>query len=100
MKKKDTALEKEFKKISKTIGKEILYKAQSASKLMNEAFELAEKSGMPFSYVILKSSFTYTPSSFSKFQDLDKTLVHSLTGVYHDFYDDGWSSSSSCIDPD
>jgi hypothetical protein len=95
----DNDLEKEFKDLNDTIGKEIDNKINEASKLLREAVELANKHGLPFYAYVSELGQPYVPESFEeKWSDLNKEDVEELTGVSS--YDlesaYGWKHSDVC----
>jgi hypothetical protein len=89
-------LEKEFISLIDTHYSIIVDKIREADKLLTEAIELSEKHGMPVPAPILDQE-AYIPNSFfTKFAELDLSLVRKLCKVYvsSDTYY-GWQNSSS-----
>ena len=93
-------LEKEFNSLFNSFGKEIEAKVKQAEKLMNEAIEIADRYGIPFSADIFASMRGwYVPETYGdRFGQLDKDLVMDLTDVssYRLGRAIGWQYSNIC----
>ncbi len=95
----NSKLENEFKELLNTVGKEIAEKVKEASKILDEACDLADKHGIPFYSPVSHIGQTYAPKSFKDiFFDLDKEFVEKNTEVssYDLQYPGGWQHSQVC----
>lgn len=93
------SLEEDFTKIVEEHKAEIDAKVKEAIKALDEAVELAEKYGIPFSPSISFLSQTYTPESYyAKFSDLDSSTVYDIAEVYPggEWGEAGWEHSAVC----
>lgn len=93
-------LEKEFNTLFNSFGQEIEDKVQQAEKLMNEAIEIADRYGIPFSANMFSSMRGwYVPETFAdRFSALDKEMVMELTDIstYRLGRANGWQYSNIC----
>jgi hypothetical protein len=92
----DNQLEKEFKVLAESIGKEIDDKVAEAAKLLNEAVSLSDRFGIPFRSPISQIDQAYVPTSFKvRFNTLDKEMVCKMLEMYKDElnYARGWRHS-------
>lgn len=95
-----TALETEFQTLVDTIGKQIKEKIDAAEKLLEEATDLSDATGVPFYSSISALAQTYVPASFTngKFSELDPEFVERITDVSEYDLDSGygWAHSQVC----
>lgn len=94
-------LEKEFKALLGSVGKEIENKVNQAEKLMKEACELADRYGIPFSSNIIDTmNGWYIPETFQeRFATLDKDVAMELTDISSyrlQNHGGGWTHSNIC----
>lgn len=91
----DSQLEREFRNTANEALPLIREKVKAASKLLDEAVELSEKYGIPFSSEISFLGQPYKPGSFEgKFSEIDSDFVDSVTGAYCEY--EGWQHSDVC----
>lgn len=94
---RDSVYEREFRKISDIISDKIYEKVKAAQKLLDEAVEISEKSGVPFNSGISFIGQSYIPKSLSvKFPDIDKEFINEVTETWGDFEYGGWEHSAVC----
>jgi hypothetical protein len=94
----DSELERQFRVEAASVIKKIDKKLAIASKALDEAVELSEKHGIPFSTSVSPLSQSYFPTTFSeKFGDIETDLVDSITGASTEYPEDGgWEHSAVC----
>lgn len=94
----DPELEAEFKKAVNDASVKINEKLNAAYKLVNEAVDISEEYGIPFSSYVSLLSNNYTPQSFEKqFGELNFDWVQEETGCWTDDPGDyGWQHSAIC----
>jgi ribosomal protein L14E/L6E/L27E len=82
----DSALEREFRNVATEATTKIMEKVRAASKLLQEAVDISEQYGIPFSSEISFLGQPYKPASFEdKFGDIDDDFVDSVTGAYCEY---------------
>lgn len=93
-------LEEEFKNLVDTVGKEIEDKLKQASKTLQEACELSDKYGIPFSSPVSGIYQNYVPSTLNeKFGELGNEKLAELSGLFKYDLEDcgyGWQHSEIC----
>lgn len=90
-------LEKEFRQLCQEHIPEIRSKIEQATKLLNEACQIADKHGIPFRSTISHIAQPYIPSGFSAYDELDSDLLEELTNVYPSEVEcGGWQHSAVC----
>ncbi len=95
----DNDLEREFRTASSDILSDIQRKVKAASKLLQDAVDLSEKHGIPFSSEISFLGQSYFPTTFSdKYGELEADFVDAITGATTAYYgeDAGWEHSDVC----
>lgn len=91
----DSTLEREFRNAANEVLVKIREKVVAASKLLDEAVELSEKHGIPFSSEISFLGQPYKPTTFDeKYGEIDADFVDSVTGAYCEY--EGWQHSDVC----
>lgn len=92
-------MEKEFEKLSNKISEEINIKLNEAAIKLNEAIEIAEKHGVPFSSGISFLPNSYVPTTMRTMHpNLSDEFMSETTGIYDDdcFDGHGWYHSDVC----
>lgn len=94
----DTKLEREFRKAAIHALEEINKRLAIASNAIDEAEEIAEKYGVPFSADVSPLGQSYFPGSTSSlYENLSKDFIQGITGAYHSEYgEEGWQHSAVC----
>jgi hypothetical protein len=95
----DSELEREFKVLQQTIGKEIEGKLETAAKLIKEACDIADEHGYPFYSSVSVLGQEYIPSSFkNRFEGMSPETIENLVGIsaYDIEYAHGWKHSAVC----
>ncbi len=94
----DNELERKFRKAADEAGKKIQKLLAKASKAIDEAEEIAEKFGVPFSSSVSPLSQAYYPTTTNDlYPDLDRDFIDTVSGAYHsDYGEDGWQHSAVC----
>lgn len=91
----DSTLEREFRNTANQVLVKIQEKVRAASKLLDEAVELSEQHGIPFSSEISFLGQPYKPTTFEeKYGEIDADFVDSVTGAYCEY--EGWQHSDVC----
>jgi len=88
---RDNQLEREFRNQAWQIEDRIKDQLEKAREALETAVAISEQYGIPFASNISLISQSYVPTTFgSKYNELDKKLVETITDVY-DTYDKGWT---------
>jgi hypothetical protein len=93
----ESELEAEFRALMGTVGREIYDKVEAASKLLDEAEELANKHGVPFYGQVSPLGQAYIPRSFQeRFAGLKPEIAEEIAHMEIDGYGNGWERSALC----
>lgn len=95
----DNELEREFRNEANVVLSDIMSKVRLASKILQEAVDISEEHGVPFSSEISFIGQSYFPTTFSdKYGELDADFVDAITGASTSYYGDGagWEHSDVC----
>jgi hypothetical protein len=96
--KRDSEIEREFRKMATQILDEIQEKVSVAAAYLHEAVELSEKHGVPFYSSLSQISQSYIPTTFStQHGDIDPEIVEAITSTSIGYdHDRGWAHSAIC----
>lgn len=94
----DLEVEREFRKTTHRVGAQIQAKLAIAAKALDEAEELSEEFGIPFSSGISPLSQSYYPTTTSElYKGLSSEFIDEIADVYHaDYGEEGWQHSAVC----
>jgi hypothetical protein len=93
----DSQLEREFRTTANVVLVEIQKKVAESSRLLQEAVDLSEKHGIPFSSSVSFLGQSYTPSTFEeKYGEVDSDLAESITDAFGCMDGSGWEHSDVC----
>lgn len=94
----DNELERQFRKAADEALVKIQKLVAKAAKALDEAEEIAEKYGIPFSSSVSPLSQSYYPTTTSElYPDLDREFIDNVAGTYHsDYGEEGWQHSAVC----
>lgn len=93
---RDTEYEREFRLARAAAEKRINEKLKVAMDALNEAEEISNETGIPFSSSISPLSQGYTPPGVEdKFPNVSREFINDLSDVSNE-YDSGWQHSAVC----
>lgn len=92
----DSEMERHFRDaVVPDATKRINEKLALAEKYLQEACDISEETGVPFSTGISFLSQSYVPGSFEeKFPEIDRDFMQEVCDVYNEY--DGWEHSAVC----
>lgn len=91
----DSEMERTFRLAVSDAHKRIEEKMDKARAALDEAVQISEETGIPFSASVSPLSQSYIPNSLSeKFPDVDRDFYSDITGTWGEY--EGWQHSAVC----